>query len=405
MTTPATAPQRLATTLVNREPAQVTAVTLPWHRLAPAKPRRIPASGPADPTTAVAPARSMAPVAFGKYQLLRHLDSGDNAHVFLARLECAGGFSRHLAIKTLRRHHLHAPASIERFLDEARFLAALHHRNIVAVSDVGITEDGTHYLAMDYIHGETLRQVIAAARACGACPDLDFALTVVSAAAAALEHVHERHGKDGQALELVHRELAPSNLMVAYDGGVTLLDFGSAKAASRLAYTPMGVIRGQLGYMAPEQAAGKSADRRSDVYALGILLYELTTMHHPFGDDERALRIPHDRITPPTQVTPGYPAVLEQVVMTALAHDPARRYPDCAALGRALTDAAHHLELALGPRPVRQALAQLFGAKAEPWINSGVDANGGANVGANEGVGAAEAVSYTHLTLPTNREV
>lgn len=351
-------------------PGTATVATLPWHRV-PAP------SGLAAP----APTAGLAatPRRFGKYQLLRQLAAGDTADVFLARLDGAGGFSRHLALKTLRPARWSSDASLARFLDEARFLSALHHQHIVAVSDIGIADDGTRYLAMDYIHGEPLRRVLATARVRGLRLPLDFALTVVAACASALEHAHQCHGSDGRALGLVHREVTPSNVMVAYDGGVTLLDFGSAKAAARLAHTPLGVVQGELGYMAPEQASGRGADRRSDVYALGILLYELSTLRHPFGNDPTALRVPRGAIASPSSIVPGYPAALERVVSTALAYDPSRRYQDCQELGGALAAAALELTATTGPRPVRRVLARLFGAKPEPWLAliepSGVNAD------------------------------
>lgn len=312
-------------------------------------------------------------VSLGKYQLLHHLASGGMAHVFLARLDGVGGFSRHMVVKTLRRQHAFDPAHIAMFLDEARLLAALHHRNIAQVVDVGVTEDGTHYLAMEYIHGETLRAVLQKTRERGIRLPLDFGLTAVGAAAAALQHVHDRHGADGRWLNMVHRDVTPSNLMASYDGSVTLIDFGIAKAIGRAAHTGAGVIKGKLGYMAPEQALGKPVDRRSDVFSLGVVLYELTTHVHPFAAksaQEIKMKVLRGDVTPPSRLSVGYPRELEHIVLTAIARDPDHRYPDCGAFAQALTEVSTLLGLTQGPNVVSRVLAQTFGSKPEPWFEN-----------------------------------
>ncbi|HRC59030.1 MAG TPA: serine/threonine-protein kinase, partial [Kofleriaceae bacterium] len=309
-------------------------------------------------------------VTLGKYQLVRHLASGGTSHVFLARIEGPTGFSRHLVIKTLRQEHAHNPAHVAAFVDEAWFLSSLHHGNIVQISDVGTGDDGTHYLAMDYLHGETLRAVLQQVRASGERLPLDFALTAVASCAEALQYVHTRHGSDGRWLRMVHRDVTPSNLMACYDGAIKLIDFGNAKAATRTSHTPTGEIKGETEYMAPEQARGDAVDLRSDVFSLGVVLYELTTRIHPFADrSDKATkqRLLHGEITPPAQLLADYPSELSRVVMTALARDPNLRYRDCGALGRAIQELAERLELRTGPAAVRQAMVQLFGAKQEAW--------------------------------------
>lgn len=309
----------------------------------------------------------------GKYTLLRHLASGGTSHVFLARVEGPTGFSRHLVVKTLRREHSHEPSAVAAFVDEAWFLSTLHHGNIVQIFDVG-AENGTHYLAMDYLHGETLRTVLQQVRATGAELPLDFAITAVVSCAEALHYVHTRHGSDGRWLRMVHRDVTPSNLMACYDGAIKLIDFGNAKAATRASYTPAGEIKGEAAYMAPEQARGEAVDLRSDVFSLGVVLYELTTRVHPFVESSSIAtrhRLLRGEIKSPVELVAGYPSELARVVMTALAADPAMRYRDCGALGQALMEVADRLELRPGPTAVRQALESLFGAKPEAWVSSG----------------------------------
>ncbi len=319
----------------------------------------------------------------GKYSLLRHLASGGTSHVFLARVEGPTGFSRHLVVKTLRREHSHEPSSVAAFVDEAWFLSTLHHGNIVQIFDVG-AENGTHYLAMDYLHGETLRTVLQQVRASGAELPLDFAITAVVSCAEALHYVHTRHGSDGRWLRMVHRDVTPSNLMACYDGAIKLIDFGNAKAATRASYTPAGEIKGEAAYMAPEQARGEAVDLRSDVFSLGVVLYELTTRVHPFvGSSSLATRhrLLRGEIKSPVELISGYPSELARVVMTALAADPAMRYRDCGALGQALMEVAERLELRPGPTAVRQGLEGLFGAKPEAWVSPGSELARGSSSG------------------------
>jgi eukaryotic-like serine/threonine-protein kinase len=311
-------------------------------------------------------------VMLGKYHLLRHLASGGMAHIFLARLDGVGGFSRHMVVKTLRRRHAHDPAHVAMFLDEARLLSALHHRNIAKVSELGVTEDGTHFLAMEYIHGEPVRHVLQQTRNRGLRIPLDFALTVVHSGALALQHVHERHGSDGRWLNMVHRDVSPSNLMAGYDGSVTLIDFGIAKATVRTAHTPVGVIKGKLGYMAPEQSLGENVDRRSDVFSLGVVLYELTTQQHPFSaktSQEVRMRVMRGDVTPPSQIIPGYPRGLEQVVLKAIARQPSDRFVDCEQFAQALLDVGAQVGIAPSPAAVSRLLSQLFGDRVEPWFD------------------------------------
>ncbi|MBA3502407.1 MAG: serine/threonine protein kinase, partial [Deltaproteobacteria bacterium] len=266
----------------------------------------------------------------GKYQLIHRLASGGMASVYLARATGPGGFVRHVVLKTLRTKGVADPALVPMFLDEARLAASLHHRNIAQVFDVG-SEDGTYFLAMEYVHGETLRAVMEAASAFDGRLPLGFGVTVVCAAAAGLHHAHERRGARGVPLGIVHRDVAPSNLIVSYDGSVKLIDFGIAKAAERATHTKTGCIKGKEGYMAPEQIRGFPVDRRTDVFALGILAYEVMTLRRAFASDsqfetlERTVRCD---LVLPTQAVPGFPPELEAVIMTALEPDPDDRYPN-----------------------------------------------------------------------------
>jgi eukaryotic-like serine/threonine-protein kinase len=307
----------------------------------------------------------------GRYELLGHLASGGMADVYLARLSGAHGFARHVVLKTVLPEQTDDPAFASMFLDEARLIAMLHHHHIAQVYDFGIAEDGRYFLAMEYLHGETVRAVLDRAQLLGYRLPLDFALTVVTAAAAGLHHAHEARGLSGRPLGIVHRDVTPANLIAGYDGAVKLIDFGIAKAAARSTTTRTGVVKGKPSYMSPEQARGAPVDRRSDVFTLGIVLYELTTQTHAFGapdDHEASTRILSGELVPPSHRVPGYLPELDEVVLTALGHEADDRYPDAGAMRRALEALARRRRIELGETAVSRVLGELFGTRPEPWL-------------------------------------
>ena len=305
----------------------------------------------------------------GRYELVRHLASGGMGSVYLARLSGLGGFERHVVLKTLKSDGLDE-ALVPMFLDEARLVATLHHQHIAQVFEVGC-DDRTYFLAMEYVHGETVRTVLETAGKHGQILPLDFSLTVVCAAAAGLHHAHERRNPSGSPLGIVHRDVTPSNVIVSYDGSVKLIDFGIAKANDRSTRTRSGIIKGKAGYMAPEQVKGYPVDRRSDVFALGVLAYELTTQRRAFHADsqfEQLERIANGSIVPPSELVSGFPVELEDVVMRALEVDPDDRYPDANALRAELERVTRELGLSLGEGIVIRVLDELYGPRPEPWL-------------------------------------
>jgi serine/threonine protein kinase len=224
------------------------------------------------------------------------------------------------------------------FLDEARLVALLNHHNIASVFEVDVV-DGKHYLAMEYVHGTDLRAVLAAAQRAGKLLPLETAVAIACAAAAGLSHAHRRSGPDGKPLKLVHRDVSLSNIMVGHDGSVKVVDFGIATTTSASVHTLPGVVRGKASYMSPEQCLGDRVDHRSDVFALGVVLYELTTgvrCFHGKTDFERMLAVVRGDYVAPSDLIPSYPRELEQVIQTALATDPARRFASAQALREAL---------------------------------------------------------------------
>ncbi len=217
----------------------------------------------------------------GKYQLVRKLATGGMAEVFLARAEGPGGFSKKLVVKRILPHFLSDPHFANMFLSEARLAAELNHPNVVQIFDFG-QADGQYYLAMEYIDGANLRVLNAAALEQGHRIPFPIAARLASHAAEGLHFAHELHGEDGKHIGLVHRDISPDNILLSRNGAVKVVDFGIAKASSQPSMTRSGVIKGKMAYMPPEQLGRKPIDRRIDVFALGVVLHELTTGTWPF---------------------------------------------------------------------------------------------------------------------------
>ena len=274
----------------------------------------------------------------GRYQLIRRLAVGGMAEIYLARLPGVGieGFEKLVVLKRILPQHALDPELLRMFLDEARLSATLTHPHVTEVYDVG-TDGEAPFFAMEYVLGANLRQLMQAHAKEQAGPlPLEHAIGIVAAAAAGLHYAHEKRGPGGEPLHIVHRDVSPSNVLVSYDGAVKVSDFGIAKWAHQRTQTQEGALKGKFGYMSPEQCRGKPLDARSDVFALGTILYELTTGEPPFSaasDFEILNKIVGGPPEPP-RWTGGrvYPAALSAIVMRALALEPGARTPTAQAL-------------------------------------------------------------------------
>ena len=237
----------------------------------------------------------MSVVKFGKYELLERLASGGMADIYLARASSLEGFEKLLVIKRIRPKTAQDPTFIHMFLDEARIAASLDHPNLVHIYDVGRVED-EYFLAMEYLHGVDLQGLVTACLAQGmTVPLIEATLTAVSCTLAGLHHAHEKVAFDGQPLGIVHRDVTPQNVVVTYEGAVKVVDFGIATARVVEDVLEPGMVRGKAPYMSPEQAQGERVDRRSDVFAVGIILYELSLGRRLYkAPDEAEARHRHD---------------------------------------------------------------------------------------------------------------
>jgi serine/threonine-protein kinase len=298
----------------------------------------------------------------GRYTLMRRFAVGGMAELYLAHQRGAEGFAKVVALKRILPHLAADPQFTKMFLDEARLASGLAHPNIAQVLDFGAAE-GEYYLTMEYVHGRHLLDLMRARP--GRPLPLAVALDVVGSIARALHHVHEQRGPDGRALGLVHRDVSPSNVLIAYDGSVKLTDFGIAKAMDLTSATRTGTFKGKLGYASPEQCRGEAIDRRSDIYALGILLYETTTGVRAFsGPNEFAVlgRVAAGKFVPPQEVDPTYPPALRKVVAKAMALESGDRYPTASALAEALEDVARAIDLRASSTIVGGVMVEHFGA-------------------------------------------
>jgi len=297
----------------------------------------------------------------GSFELVRPLSSGGMADVFLARTG-----DTQLAIKMLNARRANDAEAHALFRDEARILALLDHANISAVKEIG-ESDGRLYLAMEYVDGVDLRQLLADAMGKQRTVDYDAALSIVAAAAAGLDHAHRRCSPEGKPLHLVHRDVSLSNIMVGHTGAVKVVDFGIATATISSIDTAPGTVRGKASYMSPEQCLGDPVDHRTDVFALGVVLYELTTgerCFHGRTDFERMLAVVRGEYVVPSELFTDYPIELEQVVRTALSIDANLRYPSAAAMIDALERVAIGRNWATGAGTIARMMSELYDESA-----------------------------------------
>lgn len=298
----------------------------------------------------------------GRYELVAELGRGGMANVYLARVSGPAGFRKWFAIKCIHPHLARDRRFVNMFLDEARISASLSHPNVGPVFDLG-EDNGTFFFVMEYLHGEHLGKVAseAARRAGRIAPGLGA--YIIAQAADGLHHAHETKDETGTPLGIVHRDVSPHNIFVRYDGTVLVTDFGIAKAANRITQTETGGTKGKLAYMSPEQVRGQPIDRRSDVFALGTVLWELTTGRRLFkaqNDGATVLRITSGNIPRPSEIDLDYPPTLEQIVMRALSNDPEGRFPTAAAMARALDRFVASLDGPVGPAALAGRMSELF---------------------------------------------
>ncbi|HLB94649.1 MAG TPA: protein kinase [Nitrospiria bacterium] len=314
----------------------------------------------------------MPPQHFGKYLLIDKIGTGGMAEVYLAKQSGLKGFEKVVAIKRILPHLTQDPEFISMFINEAKLAALLTHQNIVQIFDLGHLED-FYYIAMEYVMGKDLRTLLHRAKTVNKPLFIGQVLSIVTKICAGLDYAHRKKDLNGQDLSLVHRDISPQNVLVSYEGEVKLVDFGIAKAASQSSETRTGFLKGKLSYMAPEQAWGKPVDRRTDIFAMGIVLYEMLTGHKLFkGDNDfnTLEKIREAKVEPPpTQLNAHISEELEAIILKALAREPKDRFQSAAEFLMALEDHCVKKSYDTSTLRLSQHLQVLFAADIEQDAN------------------------------------
>jgi serine/threonine-protein kinase len=303
----------------------------------------------------------------GRYALYDEIASGGMASVHIGRLMGPLGFSRTVAIKVLHPHHAKDPEFVRMFLDEARLAARIRHPNVVATLDVAV-HDQELFLVMEYVHGETLAHLLRRTEERGQEVPPRVAAAILIDLLEGLHAAHDAKDELGTPLAIVHRDVSPQNLMVGRDGTARVLDFGVAKAASRVQSTRDGHVKGKFAYMAPEQVMRHHLDRRVDIFAASIVLWEALTGKRLFAADDPAAavaRIMGDVIVPPSALRAGLPEALDAVVLKGLARDREDRFATASEMARALESALEPVRSTAVAEWVRATAEDRMSARAE----------------------------------------
>ncbi len=269
------------------------------------------------------------PQKFGKFTLLDKIASGGMAEIFMAQTVGPGGFEKIVALKRILPSFSSNQEFISMFIEEAKITSQLTHSNIVQIYEFG-ESDNTYYLSMEFVDGKNLRQLFSRCEDIKRPMPLEHAVFITNKMCEGLDYAHRFQDKKAQeSLHIIHRDVSPQNILVSYEGEIKLIDFGIAKIKAHEGRTKSGVLKGKFSYMSPEQASGEHIDQRSDIFSIGIILFEMLTRQRLFsGPNDAATlkKIQEGKIPAPSLFNPDIPFELEEIVFKALAKDPARRY-------------------------------------------------------------------------------
>ncbi|MEJ7603926.1 MAG: serine/threonine-protein kinase, partial [Kofleriaceae bacterium] len=296
------------------------------------------------------------------YEILCKLAEGGMAEIFLARAAGGAGMRRHVVLKRILRHKAADTGFVKMFLEEARVAAQLQHPNIAQVYDVGKL-GVSYFFTMEYVHGETTRAIMHRAHELEKVLPIAAVLAIVAGAAAGLGHAHKRG--------IVHRDVSPANLMVSFEGNLKVVDFGIAKASDNHDETHTGTVKGKIGYLSPEQCRGQKVDGRSDLFSLGIVMWELLTTRRLFrrdGDFETMAAIATEAVPPPSQMRRDISPDLDALVGKLLEKLPADRYQSTDALIEDLEALSARTGAVMSRSGLSRLVRDLFGTRQEPWM-------------------------------------
>ena len=295
------------------------------------------------------------------------------AEIWLARAKGIEGFEKLVVVKKLLPRIEHDATLVSMFLDEARVAATLHHPNVVQVYDIGIGSGNDYYFSMEFVYGQDLSHLLRRAAAARKPVSLDTALTIILGMCAGLHYAHEKEGADGKPLKLVHRDVSPQNVLISYDGAVKIMDFGIAKATSNSQVTRDGTLKGKIAYMSPEQGVSGTLDRRSDLFSLAIMLWELTTFRRLFkadSDFETLRRIIQEDVPSPLKYRPSCPPELERIIMKGLRRKPEERYQTAEEMQLDLEAFAREQRLVISSVSLSRYIRDLFSDRVDAWAQA-----------------------------------
>jgi serine/threonine protein kinase len=276
----------------------------------------------------------------GRYELIEQLGTGGMAEIFKARSTGPGGFQRTVVVKRILPANCSDPAFVRMFVSEAKILGMLHHPNVIQAYDFG-ESGGTLFLVLEYVDGPSLADTVSVLREAERPFPIGVACQIARDVCRALDHVHNLRDADGAPLNVVHRDVTPSNILVTATGTAKLLDFGVAKYRASQAKSQVGTIKGKPAYLSPETLERRDVDHRADIFSLGIVLYELLTLQPLFEGDNHQItfyRVLNMEIPPPSQVRPDIPPALDAIVLKALERDRNKRYQSAQDMARDLDE-------------------------------------------------------------------
>src|SRR5688500_13137980 len=289
------------------------------------------------------------------------------AEVFKAKSFGVEGFERIVAVKRILPTMAEDQEFVTMFVDEARIASHLTHQNIVQIYELG-KHDGTYYISMEYVAGRDLRQILDHHKRLKKPMDVAKACFVTSRVCEALEYAHKKKDPAGKDLKIIHRDVSPQNVIISFEGEVKLCDFGIAKAASRASRTQVGVLKGKFAYMSPEQVRGQPTDRRSDLFALGVIFYEMLTGERLFlgeSDYSTLEAVRNARVPAPRKFNPNLSKELETVVLKLLARDPKDRYQWASEVHEDLQDHLIHDGRVFHARHLRASVQETYARRSE----------------------------------------
>ena len=284
------------------------------------------------------------PIPFGKYYLLERVNVGGMAEIFKAKAFGVEGFERLLAVKKILANIAEDESFIKMFIDEAKIAGQLNHPNIAQIFDLG-KADGSFFIALEYISGKDLKTIFERSRRIGEKVSIPRICYVMMKVCEGLGHAHTKKDAQGHDLNIVHRDVSPQNVLLSYEGECKIIDFGIAKAQGKTSQTQVGTIKGKFSYMSPEQVRGLHVDRRSDIFSLGIVLYEMLTLERLFlgeNDFDTLEKIRKVEMSPPSLYNPHIPSELENIVLKALAKSPEERFQSSSEFADALEQFMRH---------------------------------------------------------------